>query len=78
MKINKRIITINNHSNIEFISVYVHLGGGGTEKHFKFPVYDNIVQDVPVYQRICTSYALNEIKESAQQAIDNGTFDDIV
>ena len=61
---------------IEFISVFALFAG--SEKHLKFPVVGNKVQDVPVYDRIYPSEFLSEVMAFAQSAIDNETYDDIV
>lgn len=60
---------------IEFISVFALFAG--SEKHLKFPVIGNQVQDVPVYDRIYSSDFLTEVMTFAQSALDNETYDDV-
>lgn len=60
---------------IEFISVFALFAG--SEKHLKFPVVGNEVQDVPVYKNIYPPEFLREVMDFAQSAIDNETYDDI-
>lgn len=60
---------------IEFISIFALFAG--SEKHLKFPVIGNKVQDVPVYERIYPSEFLSEVMTFAQSALDNETYDDI-
>lgn len=68
-------ITINHLSQIEYISVYIFFAGG--EKHLKFPVIDNIIQDVPIYHQIYPKQLLNDVIAFAQSAIINESYDDI-
>lgn len=72
------VITIDRKGEIEFISVYLPSQGFGPDLHLKFPVIDNKVQDVPFYHNVYKQINLDVVMQHAQEAIDEGTFDDIV